>query len=330
MIEYKNVYISSLNHYLPVQKVSNQEIIDLNSLKMKAAWIESRLGIVERRWAHPDQAASDLAVESIKLHKSSEAPLYVSTISPDYLTPSTASEIKRKLDWISSEPSTDIAAACAGFIFALELAALRILSGATQNSYACATEVRSRFLDLHDRRTVFLFADAACSALLTSDSQKSHGQLLWTATYTQSKGPAEILVPAGGSKQPIGPEQLAAQDHKIRMVDGGSIEDVIYSTLVERIKTCLQQRNERIDDYNFIVFHQGNATMLKKLCAEIGFSEEQTHINFNTYGNSSSASLGVALSEAVHLKKIKSGSRVLLVAMGAGYHLGIAGLSWNV
>jgi 3-oxoacyl-[acyl-carrier-protein] synthase-3 len=330
MIHFKNVFISKLSHYLPPQKISNQHLIDLNQLKMKASWIETRLGITERRWALPEQAASDLAAAAILQLGESEAPMYVSTISPDYLTPSTASEIKRKLNWTGSEPAVDVSAACAGFIFALEQAALRIQSGATANCFACATEVRSRFLNLSDRRTVFLFADAASAAHLTNDASKAQGELLWTATYTQSRGPAEIMIPAGGSKTPVGTRELENQDHKIRMIDGVSIEETIYSELIDRISGNLRLRNETFSDYDFIVFHQGNSTMLKKICARIGFAEEQTHINFNIYGNSSSASPGVALSEAIQLGKIKAHNRVLVVAMGAGYHLGIAALKWNV
>ena len=330
MINHKNIFFSFISHYLPEQIIDNEQIIAAKNLKMKASWIETRLGITHRRWASADQAASDLVVEALKKKSALEAPLILSTISPDYLTPSTSSEIKRKMNWSDLSVGIDISAACAGFIFALEMAALRISAGSTSSCYACASEVRSRFLDMSDRRTVFLFGDAAACALLTDSKENFQGQLLWTSTYTSSKGPAEILVPAGGSKKPIGEEELKNSEHKIRMIDGGAIEDTIYTQLIERVQYNLKLRQENFKDYDFIVFHQGNSTLLKNVCAQIGFNENQTHINFNTYGNSSSASLGVALSEAIELKKIKPGSKILLVAMGAGYHLGIAGLSWNV
>jgi 3-oxoacyl-[acyl-carrier-protein] synthase-3 len=329
MIEHKNIYIQAIQHYLPPRRISNQELIDLNSLKMKSSWIEGRIGITERRWALPEQAASDLAVEALRKIDMGEAPLFVSTISPDYLTPSTSSEIKRKMNWTGMEMGLDFQAACAGFIFSLELAAQRIQSGVSGKAYACATEVRSRFLDLTDRRTVFLFADAAAGCLLSNDPKDAQGQLLWTATYTQSTGTPEILVPAGGSKTPIELSQLENKDHKIRMVDGVAIEETIYKSLTDKVNENLKIHKESISDYDFVVFHQGNGTLLKNLAMQMGFREDQTHINFNIYGNSSSASLGVALSEAIELGKIKPGNKVLMVAMGAGYQLGVAALRWG-
>jgi 3-oxoacyl-[acyl-carrier-protein] synthase-3 len=331
MIEYKNTYIHDLEFYVPESRITNQQLIDTYKIRMKADWIQNRIGINTRAWALDEEAASDLALKAIrKMNNPIEGSLFLSTISQDYLTPTTSSELKRKLNWAQSLSAVDVSASCAGFIFAIEMAASRLYMTQNQVTYAVATEVRSRYLNKTDRRTAFLFGDAAAVMKLSKVSSASKGELLWTSCYTLSKGEAEILIPAGGSKYPITNERLANGQQFITMVDGVAIEETIYEFLLEKVKDSLSIRNEKIEDYSFVVFHQGNATLIQNLMQQMGLPLERTHINFDVYGNSSSASVGVALAEAIALKKIKAGSRVLAVAMGAGYNLGMMGLTWNV
>ncbi|MFN7825007.1 MAG: ketoacyl-ACP synthase III, partial [Pseudobdellovibrionaceae bacterium] len=143
MIFFQSVYIKSLAHALPDRVVSNDELIQNYSLKMKSSWVETRLGIRERRWLSSDQTTSDLAAQAIQKLKTSECPIYLSTISPDYLTPSTASETKRKLQWKNSSPATDLSAACAGFIFALEMGSLYVSHQTQGDAIVAAAEARS-------------------------------------------------------------------------------------------------------------------------------------------------------------------------------------------
>ncbi|MBK7963626.1 MAG: ketoacyl-ACP synthase III [Bdellovibrionales bacterium] len=329
MISHKSVYILKLGHYLPERRVTNDQIIAARQLKMKASWVETRLGIRERRWANDHQTTSDLGVEALKKIVGPEGPLVLSTISPDYLTPSTASEIKRKMRWQQQHQATDLAAACAGFIFSLEVGALLCQALPEEHIYVLAAELRSRFLDMSDRRTVFLFSDAAGACSLRCDPQNSLAQLLWTSCSTEGLVEPEILIPAGGAKTPMTEELLKSSMNKIKMVDGVSITQAVEEKLVSAVKNCLAQRGESISDYGYFVFHQGNGQLIARIMDQIGASAGQTHTNFSQYGNSSSASVAVALSEASELGLIKSNQKVLLVAMGAGYHLGLAGLRWN-
>jgi 3-oxoacyl-[acyl-carrier-protein] synthase-3 len=331
MITYKNTYIHDLEFYVPEKRITNQELIDTYKIRMKADWIQNRIGITTRAWAADQEAASDLALKAIRKMKNPlEGSIFLSTISQDYLTPSTSSELKRKLGWTQSLSALDLSASCAGFIFATEMAASRLHLIPDEFTYAVATEVRSRYLNKTDRRTAFLFGDGAAAMKLSTSSKASKGELLWTSCYTLSKGEAEILIPAGGSKYPITSERVANGEQFITMVDGVAIEETIYEFLLQKVKDSLSLRKEKIEDYSFVVFHQGNATLIQNLMQQMGLPLDRTHINFDVYGNSSSASVGVALAEAVALKKIKSGSKVLAVAMGAGYNLGMMGLTWNV
>lgn len=331
MISYKNIYISSLGAYVPEKVVTNEEIIQKNQLKMKSSWIEGRLGIKERRWASEDQAASDLALLAMKkLGSISEQPLFLSTISQDYLTPTTSSELKRKLKWTGNSLAVDCSASCAGLIFAMTLASNHLLATDDKGAYAVATEVRSRFLNQQDRRTVFLFADAACAMGLTKNPTGAIARLDWAFPQTLAQSEAEIYIPAGGSKEPINEMNLKEGRQYINMRDGSKIEETIDQFLVEKITGALSLRGEQISDYGFVVLHQGHAQLIYKLCENLGLRKDQTEVIFDTYGNSTSASVGVALHKAKEKGLLKKQMKVLMVAMGAGYNLGLAGLTWNV
>ena len=329
MIKYDNVYLTKLCHYLPLRSVTNDEIIQKNSLKIHSSWIEKRLGIKTRRWAFDNETTSDLAVQVLKEMAKGEAPLFFSTISPDYLTPSTSSEIKRKMNWEGNCFAIDLNAACAGFIFSLEMGAIYLNGSDQKKVYCVASEIRSRFLNFNDRRTVFLFADASAGCLLENSGANSIAQLMWTHIVTESLVEPEILVPGGGAKTPMTIDGLASGLHKITMLDGSNISHSVETKLVSIITSSLKTLNEDITSYDFFIFHQGNAQLIREVLKQLSLREEQTHINFDVYGNSSSASAAVALSEAHELNKIKKGQKVLMVAMGAGNHLGIAGLKWQ-
>lgn len=328
MITHHNIFIQNLAHALPERRVTNEELIHARGLKMKASWVEGRLGIKERRWLSDQETTSDLAVSALSKLQGEEGPLVLSTISPDYLTPSTSSEVKGKMAWKGSHQALDISAACAGFVFSLELSALILAAQKNSSVYAVAAEARSRYLNPDDRRTVFLFGDAAVACQMTQKENKALLKLNWTECQSQNFGEPEILVPAGGAKYPVDAVALEQSLHKIKMVDGVSITEAVEGQLVQAVNSCLKQQNEAIQDYHFFCFHQGNGQLIEKVLGQIGASPSQTHINFGEYGNSSSASVGVVLSEAIEKKLIQPGQKVLLVSMGAGYHLGLASLTY--
>lgn len=327
----KNIYIKSISHYIPAKKVTNDELISAYSLKIKASWISQRLGISARAWAEDSETTSDLAVKSLqKLQNSTEAPLFLSTISPDYLTPSTSAEIKRKMNWDQGEIAIDIANACAGHIFAIDLASRYLQTSEKNIAYACAAETRSRFLNKQDRRTVFIFADAASSLKLTTDEKDTIAKINWIKTFTKFSPEHEILIPAGGAKTPLTPEGLSTHQNTITMCNGPQIEDTIFETLLKLVQDNLTNNQETLEHYDWMFFHQGNTQLIHKVCEKLNFPTTKTHTTFEKFGNSSSASLIVTLSDAYEQGLLKKGQKILLVAMGAGYHAGISSLSWNM
>ncbi len=325
---HKDICLSGLAYYVPERAVTNQEIIDANKLRIKDDWISGRIGISHRRWAAQDQAASDLAVQALgKIPQVQEAALFVSTISSDFLTPSTASLIKQKMQWKGFSPSIDMSAACAGHIFSIEQAAFRLHATQETDVYSVATEVRSRYLNPSDRRTVFLFGDGAC-AMRFSKGTKGLASLDWTSTQTWASDDFEILVPAGGSKTPLSQSVLDNQEQFIRMNDGGKIVDATTGGLVDTVVAAIEAAGSKVSEYSFVVFHQGNGAIIRSICESLGLGPEKTLVTFGELGNSSSASCGITLAQA-HERRLIQPGKVLMVTMGAGYHVGLASFTFS-
>ena len=331
MNTYQDVFISQLAHHVPSRVVTNDELIAAEGLKMKASWIERNLGIRERRWCAPEEAASDIAVASCrKLQLDGfDGPLFLSTISPDYFTPSTSAIVKRKLNLTGKAPAYDLSAACAGWIFALEAAAIRLDAGRDEEALALAAEVRSKYVNPRDRRTAFLFGDGAVAAHLTRCRPTGgYFQLAWTHLSTIPVEDIEIFVPGGGSVAPFRATSLAGDEQFIRMVDGNAIREATQTRLLEEIAGVLKEEVD-LKSHDLVLFHQGNKTLILNILRLMGADESKTFTTFEDFGNSSSASVGVTLSAALQSGRIKNGSRILLVTFGAGQHMGMAELRYQ-
>jgi 3-oxoacyl-[acyl-carrier-protein] synthase-3 len=330
-----SILISAVSYHVPSQVITNQSIIEANDLRIRSDWVERRLGIRERRWVVAgEEAASDLAVAAIRKLRidlgAFSGALWTATISPDYYTPSTGSIIKQKLGMLQSFPTFDLNQACAGQIFALECAINRLRATDETEAIVVATEVRSVFLNKMDRRTVFLFGDGASAFYLCKHlSNEDQTGVEAITVSTISLGDDPIKIPAGGSRSPIDADAVAANDHRIKMLDGELITRRALDTLTGEIRSRLAKWGRTISDYDFFVFHQGSGSIIQSVCNDLGIAPEKIWTNFDRFGNTAGASMGIALAEAHELKKIPIGSRVLLVAMGAGWHLGLASVVWS-
>jgi 3-oxoacyl-[acyl-carrier-protein] synthase-3 len=327
------VWISRVGHHVPGRVVDNESIIRASSLKMRASWVEKFIGIRERRWVE-GESTSDLgarAVESLGRDclDAFDGALFLATVSPDHLTPSTAIAMKKKLGLGGRRPAIDVNAACAGHLFALELAIGRLETTEEREALVVSAEIRSRFLDPLDRRTVFLFGDGAAAMLVSRDPDPP-GRIEWVETGSAPSDEMEILVPAGGAVRPLSEEVLRERAQYIRMNDGPKIVEQTTQLLVSEIRACLAARRTSVDDYDFFVFHQGSGAISRKICESLGVAPDKTWSNFDVFGNTSSASLGIALSDAHGRGLVRKGDRVLLVAMGAGYHFGMASVVWGL
>ena len=325
------IWIKDIQHYIPEQCLTNEDVIKKYNIRMKPGWVKKIVGIEKRHWAPKEMAASDLAFEAVSKMdlKDFDGAIFVSTISGDYPTPSTSSIVKRKLGLSNLKPAIDLNAACAGQIFALEMAFHRLKATDETQALVIASEIRSRFLNMQDRRTAFIFADGACSILLEK-SDNAPGEIEWILSRTYPSDKYEIYIPAGGSAKPITSEVIEKNEHCITMTDGAKIVDVTTDKMVSSIKEYLNEKRMSLSDFDYFVSHQGNGNLIRKICSNMEIPEEKTWINFETVGNTASASMGISLSQAYAAKKFKKGERVLVLAMGAGYHLAFASIIWGL
>lgn len=320
------IEIKAIASALPEALISNQDIIDRYALKMKADWIERNLGIKTRHWANWDTdkpiTASDLgaqAVQNLNL-KTFEGPIWVSTISPDFISPSMGSLIKRKLGLKDFYPAFDINAACSGLLYALAAAQSWLLTHSDcDEALVIATELRSRALNKQDRRTVFLFGDGAVALLLKKNSKEhsEHTGIQWIDLFSPPSESNEIYVP------------LYNEPSTITMQDGKKISSLATEQLAEKIALTLKQHGEKIENFDWVFSHQANQSINQRLNELLKINPKQSFSNLERIGNCSSAGIGISLDEASRTQRIKPGQKLLLLTMGAGYHYGAASLIWN-
>lgn len=312
-----SIVISQIAAFLPGNPISNEQIIKQYSLKMKADWVEARLGIVGRHWANTATTSSDLALGACKKLKldAFSGPLWLSTISPDYYSPSTSVIVKRKLGLKDSQPTFDFNNACAGFLFALAAAQSWLDTHPECNeALVVASELRSKFLNKNDRRTVFLFGDGAVAVHLKKLHTDDTG-IQWIDTFTIASETDEIIVPL--------------DTQQITMLDGQKISEMATAALADKLQTLLVQREVKISDFDVVISHQANQQINQKLFDLLGVKETQVFSNLKNTGNCSSASIGIALDEASRTGKVQKGCRILMIAMGAGYHFAAASIVWG-
>ncbi len=293
-------------------------------------WITSRTGIKERRMAAKTEAASDLAVkaaeealQNAKLSASDIELIIVATITPDMQFPSTACLVQSRLS-AKKAACFDISAACSGFIYALSVAEQFIARGVYKNALVIGSEVLSAITDWQDRNTCVLFGDGAGAAILSE--VKSGGMI---STYLGSDGSMSdlLMVSGGGSRNPASSKTIDNRLHYIKM-RGNELFKVAVNTMTQAAEVVLKQAGLSASDINLVIPHQANTRIILAVAKKLGLPPEKFYLNIEKYGNMSSASLAVALCEAVQQNMIKKGDNVLLDAFGAGLVCGACIIKW--
>ena len=310
--------ITGLGIYVPERVLTNADLERM--VETTDEWIRTRTGIRERRIAKKGESASDLgsraalvAIQDAGLTPSDIELIIVATITPDMFFPSTACIIQDKIG--AKCGAFDMAAACSGFPYALAVAEGFIRAGIYRNIVVVGAEVLSGFIDWKDRSTCVLFGDGAGAAVV-SEVNDGHGI---QATYLGSDGSqADVLkIPAGGSRIPPSEESVKTGLHFLKM-QGSEVFKVAVRTMEEAVREVLKRGGLTPDDVDCLIPHQANLRILQAVGERIGIPMEKIFINVEKYGNMSSASTAVALYEAVKEKKIRKGSKVILVAFGGG------------
>jgi 3-oxoacyl-[acyl-carrier-protein] synthase-3 len=326
----RNALITGWGMYAPSRILTNDELARM--VDTSDEWIVSRTGIRERRLAADDETATTLSVYAARdalavagLDPSDLDLVIVGTCSPDYPLPATAVLVARELG-ATRAAGFDLQAACSGFLFALASGHSFIASGMYRSVLVIGVEVLSRFLDWSDRNTCVLFGDGAGAVLLQASDRP--GGLLGVELFSDGSGAEMIIVPGGGSASPASPATVANREHFIRM-SGRDVYKYATRQLAESTLAAVRNAGLTIADVDQFVFHQANLRIIESVARQLGIPADRAYVNIEKYGNTSAASVPMALVEAVAAGRIKQGDRVLMVAFGAGYTAGAALVEWT-
>jgi len=293
-------------------------------------WIRTRTGIHERRMAEPDVATSDLAYDaSIKALEAAGVDaedidgIIVGTITPDYLFPSTACVLQSLLGAHNSF-AFDLLAGCSGFLYALQAGKGMIDGGDAKKLLIVGAETLSKIMDYEDRTTCILFGDGAGAAVLSASDTPG----IMSACLGSNGSQGELLyMPGGGSKMPATEESVKNKCHFLKM-EGKEVFKEAVKAIESSSLEAIKKAGLTPDDIDLFIPHQANHRILEAVRKRLGMSEEQVFSNLDKYGNTSSASVPIALDEAVKSNRINEGDTVLFSAFGAGFTWGAAVVRW--
>jgi len=323
------VGIAGTGSYVPERVVPNsyfEEYLDTSD-----EWIVQRTGIRTRRFVAEDQATSDLALEASKraLEAAGIQPedldlIVLGTLTPDYLLPSTACLVQDRLG-AKNAGAFDCAAACTGFLTALHTAEAFVAAGRARRVLAIGAESLTRFVNFQDRASCIIFGDAAGAAVLTPYDECGQGEILRTKLGADGSGYDYIHMPVGGSRRPARPESLKDNKHFIQM-RGRDVFRFAVTYMSEMIRQMLDGYDT--DELTLIVPHQVNRRIIDSALDRLEMTDEKVAINIQDYGNTSAATVPLALDEAVVQGRVEKGKLVVLVAFGAGLTWGGTLLRW--
>ncbi|MCD8214023.1 MAG: ketoacyl-ACP synthase III [Campylobacter sp.] len=321
----------SIASYIPEKILTNfdlEKMVDTND-----EWIVKRTGIHQRHIAAQDEITSDLgtraaelAIRRSGLEKSQIDAIICATMSPDHLCmPSTACKIAANLNLNFGITAFDISAACTGFIYLLQLADSLVKSGAKKNILIVGAEKLSSVVDYTDRSTCILFGDGAGAAIVSTSDENEIIDVHTASDGTQSH---LLMTPGCGSAYPASAETLAQRLNFIHM-SGNEVFKIAVQTLTKSVIEILEQNKMTSSDIDFFIPHQANIRIIEAVKHRLNFTDNQCVLTVGKYGNTSSASIPMAINDAYESGQIKNGSTLLLDAFGGGFTWGSAILKFG-
>src|ERR1700720_3347291 len=315
----RSVSIIGTGSYVPEKRLTNEDlskIVDTND-----DWITTRTGIKERRIAAKDENTSDMAaraalkaIEQAKISAEEIELILVATATPDMIFPATACFVQKKIG-ARNAACLDIAAACAGFIFALEIGQQFITSHTYDTVLVIGAEKLTSITNWTDRNTCILFGDGAGAAILRHRGS-AHGVI---STHIGSDGQfTDILfLPGGGSRCPITRDNVDLNLNTIHMI-GKEVYKQAVTAMIDASKKALDQAGLSIHDIACVIPHQANLRIIEGIADRLGISRDKVFVNLDRYGNTSAAAVAIALDEANRTGRIKAGDYILMVVFGGG------------
>lgn len=326
-----SVIVTGTGSYVPANVVTNDDLAKI--VDTSDEWIRTRSGIRERRFAAKDETTSDMAVAAAEqamtaagIDRSEIDLVIVATMTPDMPFPSTACLVQSKLG-LGNITAFDIQAACSGFIYALNTGSNMLRSGAYKKVLVIGAEKMSPILDFEDRTTCVLFGDAASAVILETTEAPGIG-ILGSITGSDGSNPELLYQPAGGSARPASVESIETRQHFIRM-NGKEIFKLAVRVMGQVSGDILERHGYGTDQIDLVIPHQANMRIIESLAKRMHLPMEKFHNNLDRFGNTSGASVGLALDEAFRSGRIQSGDLVLLVAFGAGLTWGATLIKWQ-
>ncbi|HEX9953208.1 MAG TPA: beta-ketoacyl-ACP synthase III [Rubricoccaceae bacterium] len=306
-------------HYVPDRVVTNDELSLL--VDTSDEWIQSRSGIRERHFADASQATSDLCVEAATraIARAGIDPVeidlvLVATSSPDYLTPPVSSQVQHRVG-ASRAGAMTLMVGCTGFVYGLVTAEQFIRTGAYRTILLVGAEVISKNLDMTDRNTCVLFGDGAGAVVLRASAEPCG--VLGFELGSDGSAFEAIIAPCPGTRIPVSQEAVDERLHYIRM-DGRAVFKFATRTMVESVRRVLGEAGLGMADVDLLIPHQANARIIEYAADQLGVPAEKVVMNVERFGNTSAASIPIALSEALDAGRAKAGDTLALVGFGAG------------
>ena len=323
--------IASLATYVPPRVLTNadlEKLVDTND-----DWIMQRVGIRERHIAGPGIATSDLgkeaalaAISRAGITADDIGVIITGTVTPDMMFPSTTCLIQKKIG-ASHAWGFDLSAACSAFTYSQTTASLLVASGAHDHALVVGADVMSSIIDYKDRATCVLFGDGA-GAVVVSAAQDGEGSILDFEHEIDGSGADALFMPAGGSLRPPSHETIEERMHYVKQ-DGRAVFKFAVRKTEKITRRILNRNGLSPSDLDLFISHQANRRIIESAVEKLGLSTDKTLINIDKYGNTTAATIPLALNDAVCSGRLKKGNLVLLASVGAGFTVGAVLLRWG-
>jgi 3-oxoacyl-[acyl-carrier-protein] synthase-3 len=328
--------ISSVGAYVPPRLLTNADLETM--VTTNDEWIVERTGIRQRHLVDAGVATSNLAAEAAKdclraagigaedLAKNGLGAILVATVTPDMFFPATACLVQEKIG-AKGAWGFDLSAACSGFLYALQVGAKLVESGAEKRVMVIGADVMSSILDYTDRSTCILFGDGAGAVLIEPCEEDELGMVDYIHEIDGS-GASSLYMPGGGSLHPASAETVAAKMHYVHQ-EGGAVFKVAVRKMAELSETLLKRNGLTSADVDLFIPHQANKRIILATAERLGMPEEKIVINIGEYGNTTGGTIPLAMHTALEQKRLKKGMTVLLASFGGGYTVGATLLRWE-
>ncbi len=323
-------HITGWGRYAPSKVLTNRDLEQM--VDTSDEWIVSRTGIRERRVAGAHETTASMgavaglrAIRTAGLDPDDIDLILLATLTPDYWMPSTAALVKEAIGNTRAS-AMDVAAACSGFVYAYATAQAWITSGLAKHVLVIGAELLTRFLDYTDRSTCILFGDGAGAVVLSASDEPGGG--LGIELTTEPQGAYMIWLPAGGAKSPPSAATIARGEHYIRM-EGNQTYRFATRTMATTALESIRRAGLALADIDLVIPHQANVRIVEAVAKGLDLPLDRMYVNLDRYGNTSAASVPIALAEAANSGRIRVGDHVVMVAFGAGFTSGAVTVRWT-